>query len=182
VTKARAPDVDCATDLGRLLEEILVDAYGDDEQLWAFRQAFEDAVSLPADGFVIGELVSVTAIDYDGNARRGLTATCRRADGSEHVVAVPDVVFPEGFVAYRYVAAYRRWLGLGPPPEPPSGTPRRARRRKAEGQDLDLGRPVELVVLAVRETAARCRDPVDCLRCHVGEAVWGRFEAQVGLR
>ena len=31
----------------KLLEEILVDAYGEDEQLWAFRQAFEDEVPLP---------------------------------------------------------------------------------------------------------------------------------------
>jgi len=41
--------------LDKLIEEITVDAYGDDEQLWAFRQAFEDDVALPADGFVIGE-------------------------------------------------------------------------------------------------------------------------------
>ena len=40
--------------LDKLIEEITVDAYGDDEQLWAFRQAFEDDVALPADGFVIG--------------------------------------------------------------------------------------------------------------------------------
>ena len=45
--------------LDELIEEITVDAYGDDEQLWAFRQAFEDDVSLPANAFVIGEPVSV---------------------------------------------------------------------------------------------------------------------------
>ena len=38
-------------DLDTLIEEIIVDAYGDDEQLWAFRQAFEDNAELPADGF-----------------------------------------------------------------------------------------------------------------------------------
>jgi hypothetical protein len=32
----------------KLLEEILVDAYGADEQLWAFRQAIEDEVPLKA--------------------------------------------------------------------------------------------------------------------------------------
>lgn len=58
--------------LDELIEEITIDAYGDDEQLWAFRQAFEDALSLPADGFVIGEPVAVVEIDYDGNERRGL--------------------------------------------------------------------------------------------------------------
>ena len=78
------------TALDELIEDITVDAYGDDEQLWAFRQAFEDEVSLPADGFVIGEPVAVVEIDYDGNERRGLTAKCRRADGSEHVVGATD--------------------------------------------------------------------------------------------
>jgi hypothetical protein len=43
--------------LDELIEEITIDAYGDDEQLWAFRQAFEDEVELPAKGFVIGEPV-----------------------------------------------------------------------------------------------------------------------------
>ena len=74
-------------DLDALIEEITVDAYGDDEKLWAFRQAFEDNVPLPSDGFVIGEPVSVIGIDYDGNERRGLTARCRREDGSAHVVS-----------------------------------------------------------------------------------------------
>jgi hypothetical protein len=52
-------------DLDELIEEITVDAYGDDEELWAFRQAFEDSGSLPSDGFVIGEPVSVIEIGYD---------------------------------------------------------------------------------------------------------------------
>ena len=38
-----------------MIEEITVDAYGDDEQIWAFRQAFEDNVDLPADGSAIGK-------------------------------------------------------------------------------------------------------------------------------
>lgn len=40
-----------------LLGGILTDAHGDDEQLWALRQAFADNVVLPADAFVIGEPV-----------------------------------------------------------------------------------------------------------------------------
>ena len=65
-------------DLYELLGKITDDAHGDDEELWALRQAFEDDVTLPADGFVIGEPVSVTEIDYDGNARRGLTPASAR--------------------------------------------------------------------------------------------------------
>jgi len=144
-------------DLDELIGKITVDAYGYDEKLRAFRQAFEDDVPLPSDGFVIGEPVSVTEIDYAGNERRGLTARCRREDGAEHVVAAADVVFPQGSRGARHVAAYRKWLGLDPyPPETPGG-PRRQRQHKATADDLDLSRPVELIALSVKERAARCR-------------------------
>jgi len=108
---------DCNNDfkvLDELIEEITVDAYGEDEQLWAFRQVIEDEVPLPADGFVIGEPVSVVEFDYDSNERRGLTARCRREDGLEHVVAASEVMFPKGSSGERYIAAYRKWLGLDP--------------------------------------------------------------------
>ena len=111
---------------------------------------------MPCDGFVVGEPVSVGQFDYDGNSRRGLTARCRRADGSEHVVAAADVVFPEAEAGSRYVAAYRKWLGL----EPVStqvGPPARKRQHKATAADVDPTGPVELVVLSVKESAARCR-------------------------
>ena len=35
--------------LDKMIEEITVDAYGDNEQLWAFRQVFEDNVILPVE-------------------------------------------------------------------------------------------------------------------------------------
>ena len=145
------------TALDELIEEITVDAYGDDEKLWAFRQAFEDDVTLPADGFVIGEPVSVVEVDYDGNERRGLTAKCFREDGSEHVVTASDVVFPQGSSGARYVAAYRKWLGLEPYPLRTPAPSRRKRQHKAKADDLDLSGPVELVALSVKERAARCR-------------------------
>lgn len=144
-------------DLDELLGKITDGAHGDDEELWALRQAFEDDVTLPADGFVIGEPVSVTEIEYEGNARRGLTARCRREDGSEHVVAASDVVFAGDSSGARHVAAYRRWLRIDPHPPETAGTTRRRRQHKATAEDLDLSRPVELIVLSVKERAARCR-------------------------
>jgi tetratricopeptide (TPR) repeat protein len=143
--------------LDSLVDEIIVDAHGEDEQLWAFRQALEDEVGVPCDAFVIGEPVSVTAFDYDGNARRGLTARCRRGDGSEHVVAAADVVLPRHSGGGRYLAAYRSWLGLEPF-HPEVGTMAgRKRQHKAAASDLDLAGPIELVALSVKERAARCR-------------------------
>jgi hypothetical protein len=143
--------------LDELVEKITVDSYSDDEKLWAFRQAFEDDVILPPDGFVIGEPVSVVEIDYDGNERRGLTAKCRREDGSEHMVAASDVVFPEGTEGARCVATYRKWLVFEPYPVRVKAPSRRRRQLKATADDLDLSAPVELVALAVKERAARCR-------------------------
>jgi hypothetical protein len=147
------------SDLEDLIEEIIVDAYGEDEQLWAFRQVIEDEVPLPADGFVIGEPVSVIEIDYDGNERRGLTARCRREDGSEHIVAASEVVFPKGSIGATYLAAYRKWLGLDPYPGIGSTPSRRKRRHRATAEDMDLSRPVELIALSVKQRVARCRIP-----------------------
>ena len=154
----RASEEDLAA-LDEFIEDITVDAYGDDEQLWAFRQVIEDEVPLPADGFVIGEPVSIIEIDYDGNTRRGLTAKCRREDGSVHVVAASEAAFPEGSPGARYVAAYRRWLGLDPYPPAVQPSLRRKRRHKVTDEDLDLSDSIELIVLATKETAARCRLP-----------------------
>jgi hypothetical protein len=144
-------------DIDQLIEEITVDAYGDDEKLWAFRQVFEDEVGMPCDGFVIGEPVSVVEFDYDGNERRGLTARCRREDGAEHVVAATEVVLPLRSSGARYLAAYRKWSGLDPLPREMAAPPRRRRQHKITAADVDLGGPIALVVLSVKQTAACCR-------------------------
>lgn len=141
--------------LDELIEDITTDAYGEDEQLWAFWQAFEDDVPLPADGFVIGEPVSVVAIDHDGNERRGLTAKCRREDGSEHEVAASDVVFPERSRGARYVAAYRKWLGLEPYPDGAPAPSRRKRQQKATADDL---LKAERILMELCEADLRCLD------------------------
>ena len=147
-----------SSELSRLIEEIIVDAYDDDEQLWAFRQAFEDNVAMPAEAFVVGEPVTVMTIDYDGNERRGLTARCRREAGSEQMIAACDLIFPEGSIAARYVAAYRKWLGIEPHPQ---GSLSKTRRRpqKATEDDIDMSRDVELIAIAVKGNAVSCRLP-----------------------
>ena len=144
-------------DLDRLVEEIVVDAHGESEQLTAFCQALNDEAGVPCDAFVVGVPVAVTAFDYDGNERRGVTARCRMGDGAVHVVAAADVSARPGTSAARYLAAYRRWLGLDPVPaesHPRSGT---VRVHKASESDLDLAAPRDLIVLALRDKAARCR-------------------------
>jgi hypothetical protein len=139
----------------QIIESVTLSAHGDNEQLWAFRRLFEDEFNLPADGFVLSEPVSVTAVDYDGNARRGLTAVCRKEDGETHVVSLADVAFAESSPGAQYVAAYRKWAGLEP--FPVLSTSRR--KHRASEQDIDISQPVELILLNIKERAARCRIP-----------------------
>lgn len=143
-----------------LIEQITVDAHGEDEQLWAFRQAFEDGVTVPSDAFVIGEAVSVLKFDYDGNERRGLTAKCCRQDGREYIVSASDVVFHPGAEGGRYVAAYRKWMGLTPFPPEATASATTKMRHETAGSVIHAKDMVELVVLSVlsaTQQTARCR-------------------------
>jgi hypothetical protein len=63
---------------------------GEDEQLRAFRQSFEDEVTVPCEASVAGGPVQVLRFDYDGNVRRGLTALCRGADGGTYVISAAN--------------------------------------------------------------------------------------------
>lgn len=141
-----------------MLEEILVDAYGEDEQLWAFRQVIEDEVPLPTDGSVIGEQVSVTRIDYDGNPQHGLRAMCKKADGKAYDVALVDVEFPEGSKTSQYLMAYRRWLGDSRPERPRRSLQReKIKQTKATVGQIDMSKSVDLIVLGVKSGNARCK-------------------------
>ena len=123
--------------------------------------------------------MSVVAFEYDGNERRGLTARCRRVDGSEHVVSASEVVLPPQGDGARYLAAYRAWLGLDPTPEPDM-PPMRKHQHKVSQDDLDLSGPIELVALAVKQRAARCRpmgsDRVITLRAG---GLWDVFPGEI---
>jgi len=167
-------------DLDELIAEITVDAYGDDEQLWAFLQVFSDEIALPCDMFVIGEPVSVVAFDYDGNQRRGLTARCRRQDSSEYVVAVSELALPARSSDAPVLAAYRKWSGLSPLPEALTVPSRRTRQHKVASAELEMNRPIELVVLSPKQNAARCRpvgsDRVITLR---GSGLWDVIPGEI---
>ena len=148
--------VNNSSELGGLIDEIIIDAYGDDEQLWAFGEAFEENVAMPIEAFVVGERVTVMRIDYDGNERRGLTARCRREGGSEQVIAACDLIFAESSVAARYMAAYRTWLGIEPHPQVSlSKTCRWV--SKATEDDVDMTGDVELIAVGIKGNAISCR-------------------------
>ncbi len=139
--------------LDELIDEITTDANGDAEQLWAFRQAFQDGIAVPCHATVIGGPVQVLKFDFDGNERCGLTAVCCRPDGTKHEVAASEVVISLSEQSGRYLAAYRKWMGIAPFP---SGT-RTATEQKAIAPTSAVEGPIELVVLSVKQKAARCR-------------------------
>ena len=146
------------TDPARLLEQITLDAEGEDDQLRALAETIAGEVKLPADAFVVGEPVEVTAIDYEGNPRVGLQATCRRG-GERHVVGFADVVYSPGTDGACFSAVYRKWLSLAPHDASPRNPTRPQKRHKAEAADIELSRPLDLVVLALKSNALRCRIP-----------------------
>ena len=103
-----------------LLEEILVDANGDDEQLTAFQQAFDTSVRFPFPARVVGVPVEVTGVLYERDARRGLVAICRR-EGQPHRVTLVDLTpGPVKVETSMLLEAYRRWSGLPPGTAEPS--------------------------------------------------------------
>lgn len=110
-------------------------------------------VILPADAYVIGEPITVTQVRYSGVARAGLLATCKRGDAT-YELSLADVVFPAASAGASLVARYRTWLGLAPFVASESEG---ARPHKIEGEDIVVGEPIDLLVLACKSNALRCR-------------------------
>lgn len=136
-----------ANELDHRLDDILVDAHDEDEQLGGFAVEFENEVPLPTAATVGGLKVTVVELE-DRGSRQGLVARCRLDGGAELPVPIIDVHFAAESEGWWITAAYRKWLGVEPFPIPPKGS---------AVPDLDLSRPIELVVLGTRRSVSRCR-------------------------
>lgn len=130
--------------IDELIEEIIVDAYGDYEQLSSFCQVFEDDARFPFRGRVVGVDVDVTAVAFDGDERLGLLAECHRA-GERHTVSLLDVtpVGPLPLETRRLIEAYRRWSGAAPLAIEPSSTAPWTYPRLSS-VDVDIATPLAL--------------------------------------
>lgn len=107
--------------IDELIEGILVDAYGEYEQLASFCRAFEELARFPFGGRVVGVDVKVTAVKFDGDIRRGLVAVCQR-NGEHHEVSLLEVAQsgPLPMASRRLLDAYRQWSGAAPLPVVPA--------------------------------------------------------------
>jgi hypothetical protein len=105
------------SDLDRVVEAILVDAYGDDEQYAAFLTVLEEETRLPAAATLLGIPVTVTGFRYT-NPARGVVALCQGPQEAGEV-SLADLAFPPDTVTAWIHAAYRHYLGLQPFPARP---------------------------------------------------------------
>lgn len=127
----------------------------DDAALRALEATAMAEVALPADGHVVGEPVTIRAIRYPGLPRVGLLATCE-SGGRTHEVSLADVVFVPGSGGAVFVGRYREWLGFDTAAG--AAQPVDAQRpHKVASDDIVVGTPIELVVLASKTNALRCR-------------------------
>ena len=97
-----------AAELDELIEEVLVDAYGDSEQLGAFECAFAES-GLPVAAEVIGLTGSLDAVEFSGDARRGLVAEVTIAGRRRRIGLVEVRVTNPSHEAARLLAAFARW-------------------------------------------------------------------------
>lgn len=128
-------------------------AKGEGAALVDFETQGRADISLPADAHVIGEPVTVTSLRNPGLPRVGLLATCQRGE-RRYEIGLADVSFAAESPAAKLVARYRAWLGLPAASEP---TATALPPHKVTHEDLTVGKPVELIVLACKSNAIRCR-------------------------
>ncbi len=101
------------SELDALIEELTVDAYGDEEQLSGFHCGAEEAFDDGESACIVGVQIQITAVDQGRDARTGLLARVQR-DGATYEVALADLTFAAGSRLGLVVAAYRRWQGRTP--------------------------------------------------------------------
>jgi Calcium binding len=95
------------TRLDGLIEEAIVDAYGESEQLVGLYTMIENNLALPFETMVLG--VPVTVVRVDLTQREEIVAVCRRA-GARQTVSILDLPLPSTRPAgAEWIDAYRRW-------------------------------------------------------------------------
>lgn len=106
------------SELDHVIDLVLVDAYGEEEESVAWETVLQDVIDVPAQAELLGQTVTVTRIGSP-SGRAEVTARCQRPRGIQGEVAFADLSFPPESEAAWLHAAYRRYLGLPPYPAVP---------------------------------------------------------------
>ena len=94
-------------DLDGLVEEAIVDAYGEEEQLTGLYTMIEDGLAVPFETEVLGVTVTVERVEMTDAGQ--LVAVCRRG-GVEHAIGLLELPLPTPSPdGAEWIAAYRRW-------------------------------------------------------------------------
>lgn len=94
--------------LDELVEEALVDAYGESEQVTGFYTMMENDLRLPFETKILGTTVTVEGIDITENDQ--LVAVCQK-DKTKRRISLSELPLPLPLPAgAEWIAAYRYWL------------------------------------------------------------------------
>lgn len=95
-------------ELDDLVEQAVVDAYGDDEQMTGFYTVINDNLALPFTTTVLGVEANVERVDLTDS---GIVAICARGPDRQ-AIPVLDLPLPvPPPPGSEWIAAYRRWAG-----------------------------------------------------------------------
>ena len=95
-------------ELDELVEQAVVDAYGDDEQLTGFYTMIEGNLALPFTTTVLGVEANVEGVDLTGSE---IVAICARG-GHRRAIPILDLQLPvPPPPGSEWIAAYRHWAG-----------------------------------------------------------------------
>src|SRR5258708_9945778 len=93
--------------LEKLIEEAVVDAYGEGEQVGGFLTMMEEHLSLPFSASILGVDVVVVRVDMTRSSQ--IVAICRR-DKIRQRIGILDLPLPTPAPAgAEWIAAYRHW-------------------------------------------------------------------------
>lgn len=81
-----------STDLDVLIEDLTLDAYGEEEHLTGFLTGAEDALEPSEQATIVGVSVQVISVTTGPDLRRGLLAVCER-EGACQEVSLADLRF-----------------------------------------------------------------------------------------
>jgi len=91
--------------LAALIEEAIIDAYGEDEQRMGFLVMIEENIPVPFSATIAGSSIQVKKFDVDDHR---IFVRCKR-NGRMYSVDVLDIVPEIGTPGVEWIAAYRQW-------------------------------------------------------------------------